>query len=374
MNNVLGAIMGFASALEAETNPSGKWYQDVSGILKACRKGRDLTRDLLGFARKGKYVLENVSFNELVEDVINILDRLASKRVEFFTETAPNLEPVQGDFGQLNHALMNICLNSIDAVESSESGRGAVYIRTRTANLNEKEAEEFQDIGPGRYSIIEVCDNGIGMEPETIAHAFEPFFTTKPQGKGTGLGLSMVYGTIKNHSGAIHLSSTRGKGTVVKICVPVAMAVDRPSLIKGGSPLPIKARNGTVLLVDDEPMVRSSCKRLLDRLGYRVLLASNGEEALVIYQENREDVWLVILDLIMPMMDGEEAFIKLKEIDSDVRVLLSSGYSKEEKADALLGIGAAGFLQKPFDLKTLVHELDRIHSSDINISKKITVA
>ena len=374
MNNVLGAIMGFASALEAETSPSGKWYQDVAGILKACRKGRDLTRDLLGFARKGKYVLENVSFNDLVEDVINILNRLASKKVEFYTDLEGDVDPVMGDFGQLNHALMNICLNAVDAVEANPDGRGTVYIRTRTVSLDRLDCEDFQDLNPGRYAVIEVCDNGIGMSRETLQHAFEPFFTTKPQGKGTGLGLSMVYGTVKNHSGAITLDSNRDKGTAVRLYIPVAQKVDKPALSKAPSTTPIKVRNGTVLLVDDEPMVRNSGKRLLDRLGYQVLLARNGEEAITTYRENRSDIWLVVLDLIMPMMDGEETFVKLQEIDPSVRVLLSSGYSKEEKADALLSKGAAGFLQKPFDLKTLMRELDRIHPTDLNMPESIPVA
>jgi two-component system, cell cycle sensor histidine kinase and response regulator CckA len=374
MNNVLGAIMGFASALEAEMETSSKWYKDVSEVLKACRKGRDLTRDLLGFARKGKYVLENVSFNELVKDVVSILNRLASKKVEFITEMAPNLEPIQGDFGQLNHALMNICLNAVDAVEAREGGRGTVFIRTQTENLDINDMEEYQDIRPGRYSIIEVRDNGIGMNTETMQHAFEPFYTTKPQGKGTGLGLAMVYGTVKNHSGSIKLSSTRGKGTIVKICIPVAKPTDATPITKGIPSRPIKVRNGTVLLVDDEPMVRNSGKRLLDRLGYRVLLARNGEEALTTYQDNKNDIWLVVLDLIMPVMDGEETFIKLKEIDPGVRVLLSSGYSKEEKADSLLTMGAAGFLQKPFDLKALVKELDRIQPANPKIPENLTVA
>jgi PAS domain S-box-containing protein len=363
MNNVLGAIMGFASALEAETNPIGKWYQDVSGILKACRKGRDLTRDLLGFARRGKYVLENVSFNDLVEDVIAILDRIASKKVEFFCHLDKDLPPVEGDFGQLNHALMNLCLNAVDAIEAS-GNRGTVFIRTTTEIITAEGAPEFNDIVPGRYVSVEVRDNGIGMDPKIMERALEPFFTTKPQGKGTGLGLAMVYGTVKNHAGGIRLTSEVGKGTTVKICIPVSQAVQVKGVAKTRVSSPVGSRVGTVLLVDDESMVRSSGKRLLERLGYRVLSAANGAEAVEMFRQNQKEICLVLLDLIMPIMDGEETFIQLRRIDPTVRVLLSSGYTKEEKADGLMNMGAVGFLQKPFDLKTLVQELDKLQPQE----------
>jgi two-component system cell cycle sensor histidine kinase/response regulator CckA len=373
MNNVLGAVMGFASALEAETNPSGKWYQDVSGILKACRKGRDLTRDLLGFARRGKYVLENVSFNELVEEVIAILDRIAPKKVEFFCDLEKDLLPVEGDFGQLNHALMNLCLNAVDAIEAAGS-RGTVFIRTGTETVDDTCAPDFKDISPGKYAVVEVCDNGIGMDAATLERALEPFFTTKPQGKGTGLGLAMVYGTVKNHAGAIRLTSEPGKGTTVKICVPVSNNVQVKGVAKTRASSPIGPRMGTVLLVDDESMVRSSGKRLLERLGYRVLSARNGVEALEMFQQHQTEICLVLLDLIMPVMDGEETFIQLRRIDPSVRVLLSSGYTKEEKADGLMNMGAVGFLQKPFDLKTLVQELDKLHPQTEESVNKLTVA
>jgi two-component system, cell cycle sensor histidine kinase and response regulator CckA len=373
MNNVLGAVMGFASALEAETSPSGKWYQDVSGILKACRKGRDLTRDLLGFARKGKYVLENVSFNELVEDVVNILTRIAPKKVEFFTDLEKDLAPVEGDFGQLNHALMNVCLNAVDAVETS-GNRGCIFIRTRTETIDTDHISEFKDIVPGKYATIEVCDNGIGMDPQTLERSLEPFFTTKPQGKGTGLGLAMVYGTVKNHAGAVRLISEIGKGTTVRMCFPISRNISVKGITKSNHSQTIMTRIGTVLLVDDEAMVRNSGKRLLERLGYRVILARNGEEAIEIFKQQRDAIRLVVLDLIMPIMDGEETFLQLRQIDPAIRVLLSSGYTKEEKADDLMGLGAVGFLQKPFDLKTLVQELDKLQPQVSGSIEKLTVA
>lgn len=373
MNNVLGAIMGFASALEAETSPSGKWYQDVTGILKACRKGRDLTRDLLGFARKGKYVLENVSFNELVEDVVNILTRIAPKKVEFFTDLEKDLAPVEGDFGQLNHALMNVCLNAVDAVETA-GNRGCIFIRTRTETLDPEHISEFKDIVPGKYATIEVCDNGVGMETQTLERALEPFFTTKPQGKGTGLGLAMVYGTVKNHAGAVRLISEIGKGTTVRMCFPISRNISVKGITKSNLSQAIMTRIGTVLLVDDEAMVRNSGKRLLERLGYRVILARNGEEAIEIFKQQQEAIRLVVLDLIMPIMDGEETFTQLRRIDPSIRVLLSSGYTKEEKADGLMGMGAVGFLQKPFDLKALVQELDKLQPQASGAIEKLTVA
>lgn len=391
MNNVLGAIMGFAAALEAEIDPRDPQQTDIAGILKACCKGRDLTRDLLGFARKGKYLKDYISFNEMAMDVEKILERTIPKLINIVLDFEESLDFVEGDSGQLNHAIMNVCINAVDAMR----GKGILKLKTRNVQLSKEDLVRQPDAVPGKYVLFEVSDTGVGMSQDVLARAFEPFFTTKPLGRGTGLGLAMVYGTVKNHDGFVCIESKEDSGTLVKIYLPAityaqmkSIAKQRrtfpakPSTIKVGRAFEdytqmstnefvrkeksAKADNGdkeTILLVDDEPMIRNAGRRLLERLGYSVLLAENGEAALKLYEEEQERIWLVVLDLIMPIMDGEEAFSRLQQINPDVRVLLSSGFSKEEKADELLRQGAAGFVEKPFDLKTLKNELNKVQTN-----------
>lgn len=382
MNNVLGAIMGFAAALEQEIEATDEQRSDIRGILEASRKGRDLTRDLLGFARKGKYLKESISFNAMAADIQNILTRTIPKTIVVETDLQTDLKFVEGDSGQLNHAVMNICLNAVDALQ----GRGVLTLCTRNIPLENEDAK-FPDLHPGEYVSIQIRDNGQGMEPETLERAFEPFFTTKPQGQGTGLGLAMAYGAVNNHKGRIHIESALGQGTTVTIYLPALSDEDAQNMRRErmNSYLPppnitaekdqpkIQLRpkerkesmeqktSGTVLLVDDEPMIRNAGKRLLSRLGFRVLLATNGEEAIEQFKNQRDEIKFIVLDLIMPVMNGEEAFSAIHAIDPNARVLLSSGFSKEEKAEELLRLGAAGFIQKPFDLKTLTRELEKIH-------------
>lgn len=357
MNNVLGAVMGLAATLDSESNLNERQKEDIASILEACRRGRDLTRDLLGFARKGKYRKEKIDLNQIVKEIKQILERTIPRTVTIKTTLENNLVLTEGDSGQIIHAAMNVCINAVDAMR----GRGTLHMRTRNILVDAEEARKQSGVSPGKFALLEIVDTGTGMDATTLELAFEPFFTTKPQGKGSGLGLAMVYGTIKNHNGLVKLSSEVGKGTHVKICLP---AVQRDSIPaqspQRGSMRPIR-KTGKVLLVDDEPMIRNAGRRLLERLGYEVLLAATGEDAVQTYKECKDDIWLVVLDLIMPGMDGEDVFNALKAHDPGVSVLLSSGYSKEEKAEELLEQGAAAFIQKPFDLNALAEELSRLH-------------
>ncbi len=359
MNNVLGAVMGLAAAFDSEDNLSQRQREDLASILEACRRGRDLTRDLLGFARKGKYRKEKINLNRLAKEIKQILTRTIPRTVEIETTLEQDLELTVGDSGQITHAAMNVCINAVDAMR----GRGKLHLRTRNVVIDTEEARKHNGVTAGKFAMLEIIDTGSGMDATTLDLAFEPFFTTKPQGKGSGLGLAMVYGTIKNHSGLVKLSSEVGKGTEVKICLP---AVDNESTLsqsaQRGSMRPVsQTQTGKVLLVDDEPMIRNAGRRLLERLGYEVILAATGEDAVEMYKGSKDDIWLVVLDLIMPGMDGEDVFMALKEFDPGVTVLLSSGYSKEEKAEELLEQGAAAFIQKPFDLNALADQLARLH-------------
>jgi len=358
MNNILGAIMGSVSALGIELLEDGSNVDDIDNILDACRKGARLTQNLLGFARKGKYVKETISINDIVRNVTTLLKHTISKKVVFKETLEKGLQLVEGDVNQIENVLMNICINAVDAM----SDRGELSIFTNGITIKDDLKDTLTGLLPGEYVRLQVVDTGIGMDEETKKRVFEPFFTTKPLGKGTGLGLSMVYGVVKNHNGSVSISSKPGRGTTVTVIFPASVRKGK----KGDDdesissiPKAVQGR-GNVLLVDDEEMIRISSKRMLEKLGYNVLLANNGYEALEAYKENHEQVDFVILDLNMPQMDGSEAFWGLFQIDSKVKVLLSSGFSKDAMVDSLVAGGARGFLQKPFGMEHLIDEIEKM--------------
>ena len=347
MNNVLAAIMGLASVMESEIEPGSPLLKDVAGIIEACKRGRELTLNLLGYARKGRYRREKVSLNRVAGEIMVLLGRTISRKIILNARLAENLPAIEGDSSQIGHALMNICINATEAI----GDEGVLTIETSVVSIEESGQHSNLGLTPGRYVRLEVNDTGAGMSPETLARCCEPFFTTKPAGRGTGLGLSMVYGTVVNHGGALTLDSEVGKGTKVTMLIPEAEgATSKPEVLPRKEPRMVSSAR-TILLVDDEDMVRSAGKRLLEKLGYSVLLAANGQQALDTYLEKKSEVSLVILDLVMPIMDGVETFHRLRNMDSEVKILVSSGYGEQDKDYALLATEAAGFLQKPFDLQ-----------------------
>ncbi|MFC1707234.1 response regulator [Planctomycetota bacterium] len=353
MNNVLTVIMGLASAIHAELEPESPLAIDVEGMLEACGKGRELTRNLLGFAQKGRYRRQPISLNQAILEVEHILRRTIPRRIALDTRLDPQLAGIVGDPGQVGHVLLNVALNAAYALH----GRGTLTFATRNVVLDRTELRAHPQLEPGAYVRVDVSDTGAGMDPETIEHAFEPFFTTKPRGEGTGLGLSMVYGSVRSHGGTVAIESEPDKGTTVTIHLPAAGAGEPQASSAGAPPRRLQQVTGTVLLVEDEVLVARSCERQLRGLGCSVVHAENGKAALEIYGRQRDEIALVILDLIMPVMDGAETFHRLKEMDPDVRVLLCTGYSRSHVADELLTQGAVGFLQKPFDLHQLSQEL-----------------
>jgi len=347
MNNVLAAIMGLASVMESEIEPGSPLLKDVAGIIEACKRGRELTLNLLGYARKGRYRKERVSLNRLAEEIMALLGRTISRKIILNARLAENLPAIEGDSSQIGHVLMNICINATEAI----GNEGVLAIETGVVSIEESGQHSNLGLRPGRYVRLQVSDTGMGMSPETLARCCEPFFTTKPAGRGTGLGLSMAYGTVMNHGGALTLDSEVGKGTKVTILLPEAeAATSKPEVLPCKKPRMVSSAD-TILLVDDEEMLRSAGKRLLEKLGYSVLLAANGQQALEMYLEKKAEVSLVILDLVMPIMDGVETFYKLRHMDPEVKILVSSGYGEQDKDYSLLATEAAGFVQKPFDLQ-----------------------
>ena len=341
INNILNAILGSAHAHQHELVHLNRGFEDLDNIIAACNRGAKLTQNLLGFARKSTAKKEIFSFNTAIERVLSIVDRTGLKHLHYEMQLEENLPPVYGDQLQIENALMNICLNAQDAMQSG----GRLRVETRSNDT---------DVW------VRVVDNGCGMDEETRLRAFEPFFTTKPVGKGTGLGLSMVYGVTQQHNGVVDIASTLGEGTQVTLRFPKA-PVNLP--FERTTPIPKPAEKGsttvlfkkTVLLVDDEPLVLRAGTRMLASLGCRVLSARSGEEALALYRQHADTVTLVILDLIMPEMDGISTLEQLKTRNPNLPVLLASGYSQEmERVSELKEMVACGFLAKPYHPDTLI--------------------
>jgi two-component system cell cycle sensor histidine kinase/response regulator CckA len=351
-NNIIQAIMGFTSLLKARIGKAGA--EEVDAIERAGLRASELTTQLLGFARGGKYEVRPVDLNQVVGKVVSMIRHTFDRSIEIRTELAGGLPAVEGDAGQLEQTVLNLCINARDAMPRG----GILTLATHREEVSGEEGGAPEGAPRGEYVLLSLSDTGVGIPPENIPRIFEPFFTTKEAGKGTGMGLAMAYGIAKNHGGYLDVRSTPGKGSTFRVLLPASPKEIPPP------PLPVKEEpvaggTETVLFVDDEESLRVLAVEMLGRLGYRVLTAGNGFEAVQIFLERREEIAAVILDMIMPGMGGEETFHRLKEIDPAARVLLSSGYAVEGRPQTLLSAGAAGFLQKPYRVGTLAKALRR---------------
>lgn len=344
-NNMLGAIMGYASAMTRELDGSHPHTSDAQQILTIARRAKRLTDKLLAFARKSEAGSEVFSVNRVVRDAVGLLSRTIPKNIVLKTKLARDVN-TEGDRTQLEQVLVNLCLNSRDAMPDG----GEILIATRRAELDEAEARRL-GLGPGSYGCITVKDNGMGMSGGTLERAFDPFFSTKPPGEGSGLGLSLVYAAVTGHGGQVKVESEPGSGTAVSVYLPAANG--EPRRESGSVPMLVRqaAGNGErILLVDDERHLRDMAKRLLEGLGYCVVLAGSGEEAEAYYRDNHAQVDLVILDVVMAGLSGAETLERLKEINRGVRVLVSSGHSRDGEPRDLLHRGVCGFIQKPYGI------------------------
>ncbi|MBN2527528.1 MAG: response regulator [Deltaproteobacteria bacterium] len=351
INNMLAAISGTTEAMlkEVQKKPacSGDATEDLNNILEACKRGKMLTSNLLGFAQKGKYRREQINVNRLISNVKTFMERTIPEHIWFETILSKDLPHIEGDPGQINQVLVNLINNAVDAMDAD----GHLIITTEAVDDIERQGVTGLENTTGKFIKIIVSDTGRGMKEGTMERAFEPFFSTKKMGEGTGLGLSMVYGTITNHGGAVLIRSAIDQGTSVTIYLPeYTRSTLRISSGDTAVPVPIH-QHGTVLLVDDEPLVRRSGKRILSQMGFSVVEASSGEDALQKYTQASPPVDVVLLDLIMPGLEGDEVYQRLREKDPDVKVIFVSAYSKDTvRVDNLLADGAIDFIQKPFSI------------------------
>jgi len=350
-NNLLMGIQGTVGLMLdeiVEEDPQAERLKEIEGYLQ---RAVDLTNRLLGFAREGKYEIRPVDVNRLVERTVALFSR-TRKEITIRTACRSDISAVEADEGQLEQVLLNLFVNAWQAMPQG----GTLTITTDNSELSEARVAAY-NLAPGRYVEIAVTDTGVGMDAETQLRIFDPFFTTKEVGAGTGLGLASAYGIISNHQGIIEVDSGRDRGTTFTIFLP---ATDRSAVDKPSPPAKRVSGNETLLLVDDEEIILKVGAQMLGRLGYTVLTARTGQDAIDLYLEQRDTIALVILDMIMPVMSGRELFERLKEIDPKVKTLLCSGYSIDGQAAEILKSGCNGFIQKPFSLDAISQKIREI--------------
>jgi len=340
-NNMLAGIMGAAEFLKISIPPEGKPSRYLDMIVTATSRAADLTHKLLVFSRKGNKASTAVDVARVAQETVEILSHTVDKRIVITFENSATTAMVIGDDSMLQNAFMNIGINASHAMPDG----GALSFNVRNIQLDKVycSASPFE-LEPGPYVEVEIRDTGCGMPLEIQKRIFEPFFTTKEQGKGTGLGLAAVYGTVLDHRGGISVYSEVGQGTVFHIYLPIPDHLDTASLAEEA---PLRGA-GTILLVEDEEILRLTGEAILENLGYTVISAINGKDGVEIFERRRGEIDLVILDMVMPVMGGREAFDQLRKLDPSVKVLLSSGFSKEEDLDEMKRNGLCGFIRKPY--------------------------
>ena len=350
-NNLLMAIQGRASILLMNKDSAHPDFEHLRGIESHVESAADLTKQLLGFARGGKYEVKPTDLNELIKKENRMFGR-TKKEITIHGKYAENLWSVEIDRGQIEQVFLNLYVNAWQAMP----GSGDLYVETENVTLDENYLKPFS-AKPGKYVKISVTDTGIGMDKATRERIFDPFFTTKKMGRGTGLGLASAYGIVKNHGGFINVYSEKGHGSTFNIYLPASEKEVMKEKTVGSDAL---RGSETVLLVDDEDMIIDVAEEVLKQLGYNVLVARSGKEAIEIYEENKERIDMVILDMIMPDISGGDTYDRMKEMDPDVKVLLSSGYSINGQAKEILDRGCNGFIQKPYKMRQLSQKLREI--------------
>jgi two-component system cell cycle sensor histidine kinase/response regulator CckA len=350
-NNLLMGIMGNTSLMLLETEKGSPNYEKLRRIETLVDSGSLLTKQLLGYARKGRYEIKPISINRVVKETSDTF-AITKKDITVRHELDEGVSAIKADKGQIEQILWNLYVNAADAMPRG----GELFLKTKNTTYKEMKKKPYK-VKPGGYVVVTVRDTGVGMARRTTDHIFEPFFTTKGLAKGTGLGLASAYGMVKAHGGYIDVDSERGKGTTFRIYLP-ASGEEVPE--KEAPPETIEEGTETILLVDDEQIVLEVNQEMLEMMGYTVFVAKGGKEAIALYKENRDTISLVILDMIIPDMGGGETYDQLKAINPDIKVLLSSGYSLDGEAEEILKRGCDGFIQKPFDLKEVSHKVREI--------------
>ena len=350
-NNILMGIQGNASLMLLKINSEHPNHEKIKNIEQYVQNGTALTKQLLGFARRGKYLVKATDLNEIIDKSSSLFAR-TRKEIQVHTNLTDAIWAAEVDRGQIEQVLLNLYVNAWQAMPEG----GELYLNTENIILDGSYVKPYKVV-PGRYVKITVTDTGVGIDRETQKRIFEPFFTTKEMGRGTGLGLASVYGIVKSHGGYINVYSELDRGTTFTIYLP---ASKKEAAADDDMSAAITKGTGTILLIDDEQMILEVGRELLEELGYTVLPVLGGQDAIDVFKKKQDKIDLVIMDMIMPGMSGSETFGRLKEIKPDARILLSSGYSIDGQATKILRRGCDGFIQKPFNMNQLADKVHKI--------------
>ena len=353
-NNMLSGILGYASLLSKRI-VEPEVAKPLRIIQESATRGAKLTRQLLTFARKQEAQRERLSLNATVESSMSFLGQIIGKDVTLDVDLEPDLRLVLGDPWQLEQIVVNLCLNARDSM----SGEGNIRLETRNVGLPETGSPP--ELASGHYVRLRVMDTGAGMKREVLDRIFEPFFTTKEQGHGTGLGLAVVYGIVKEHGGAITVRSEPGVGTTFDVFVPSA---DGPGAdTRTTRPVELPRGHGVVLVVDDEVVIREMATEMLETIGYHAISARSGQEAVALLRELGSEIDLVLMDLLMPGMDGLETFRAMRAVQPRVRVIVSSGLVRDQLVQRVVEEGAVGFVGKPYDIQQLAETMAKARAT-----------
>ena len=351
-NNLLMGIQGRVSLISLDMETSHSHWEHIQAIEEYIRSATNLTRQLLGFARGGKYEVKPVDMNELVLGSSAMFGR-TKKEIRIHTKGQASPLVVEADRGQIEQVLLNLYINAWQAMPFEG---GDLYLETKIVNLDEAYCKPHQT-EPGRYVNVSITDTGAGMDEATSLRIFDPFFTTKEKSRGTGMGLASALGIIKNHGGMITVDSEVGHGTTFNIFLPISDKEAHREVPIDGSRI---TGSGTILLIDDEEFIIVVCQTMLENLGYRVIVCRGGQEAVKVITDMGKEIDLVILDMIMPGMDGATTFDRVRDIQPDMPVLLSSGYSINGHADYIMRKGCNGFIQKPYNISELSQKIKKL--------------
>jgi len=355
-NNMVHGIAGFAEVIHQITHDD-KIAQYASQILTTAHHAAELTKQLLTFARKGSYQLHDCNTHDIVRDVCAMLARTIDRRIVIRQQLDARHPQIKGDSAQLKSALLNLGINAKDAMPAG----GTLVFTTRNVIMEAPVAISDFRLEPGEYLRINVRDNGMGMSEEVRQRIFEPFFTTKDSGRGAGLGLAAVYGTTHMHKGAIQCRSDPGKGSCFELYLPISK--DCSKHLQGRRQPELPERSIRMMVVDDEAIVRSYSKTLFEMHGHRVETFATAAAAIDFYHHNYPDIDLVLLDMIMPQMDGQQLFAELKRINPAIKAMLATGYSVESKVQEIVADGILACLKKPFTYDQLREKITELHSA-----------
>ena len=356
-NNILMGVQGHLSLMQIDVSNAEKVTAHAKHIRRLVKTAAELTGRLLGFARGGKYQISVLNVNELLAMSLTIF-KPTRKDIIVHETYEEKLHPVEADQSQLEQIFLNLLINASQALPEN----GDIFVTTRNIVIKKDHGYPFE-IEPGKYIKVTIKDTGIGMDLETQDKIFDPFFSTKEIGdkKGRGLGLSTVYGIVKNHGGFILVDSKKGKGASFHICLPASSYIHAKEIKEESLPFEQMQRGSeTVLLVDDEEEIINVGKNFLEKLGYKPMIARNGLEAVEIFRLYKDEISLIVLDLIMPKMSGKQAFAEIKNIQEDAKILISTGYAVDEKIEGFLNKGCHGFIQKPFSMNMFARTLRQI--------------